>query len=63
MEEEALARMKKYLEETADEFKRQLELWEDAPEPKCNICGRVIYCGVDTLCKENPCGLKGTKNE
>jgi hypothetical protein len=31
----------------------------DEPEPKCNICGRIIFCGVDELCKEDPCGLKG----
>lgn len=28
------------------------------PEPQCSICGRVIYCGVDELCKLDPCGLK-----
>lgn len=29
------------------------------PEPQCNICGRIIFCGVDELCNEDPCGLKG----
>lgn len=29
------------------------------PEPQCSICGRIILCGVDELCKEDPCGLKG----
>jgi len=23
----------------------------------CPTCGRVIYCGVSTLCKVRPCGL------
>ena len=26
------------------------------PEP-CSICGRVIYCGVNRICKVRPCGL------
>lgn len=31
----------------------------EEPEPKCDICGRIIFCGVDELCKADPCGLKG----
>lgn len=34
------------------------EVFKDMPEPQCNICGRVIYCGVNSMCNENPCGLK-----
>lgn len=30
----------------------------DFPEPKCSVCGRVIYCGASTLCNEKPCGLQ-----
>lgn len=32
------------------------ELEEETP---CSICGRIILCGVDELCKLDPCGLKG----
>jgi hypothetical protein len=32
------------------------ELEEDEP---CSICDRIILCGVDELCKLDPCGLKG----
>jgi len=50
-----LAKAKKALEET----NKMLVLFNtDFPEPKCNICGRIIYCGVSSLCKEDPCGLK-----
>lgn len=35
-----------------------LKAFENVPEPKCNTCGRVIYCGLDDLCKEKDCGLK-----
>jgi hypothetical protein len=33
----------------------------DYPGPKCSICGKVIYCGVNSWCKENPCGLRKVK--
>lgn len=33
----------------------------EEPEPKCDICGRIIFCGVDELCKLDPCGLKGKR--
>ena len=33
-------------------------LMEPEPEPQCSICGRIIFCGVDELCKADPCGLK-----
>lgn len=33
---------------------------KDYPEPKCNICGRVIYCGAGSLCNQDPCGLKNS---
>lgn len=47
----AIERMKNY----SPEFFKDLE---NMPEPKCDICGRVIYCGVNSLCREEPCGLK-----
>ena len=53
--DEMVARAQKALEET----KWMLDVFKDAPEPKCNICGRVIYCGVDNLCGLDLCGLKG----
>ena len=31
----------------------------DELETPCSICGRIILCGVDELCKLDPCGLKG----
>jgi hypothetical protein len=34
------------------------KIFEDMPEPKCEKCGRVIYCGVNSLCNEKDCGLK-----
>ena len=45
-----------------EEATKMLKVFEtaDIPEPKCNICGRVIYCGVDKLCDLNPCGLKNS---
>lgn len=53
--EEMMERARKALEET----NKMLNLFDtDFPEPKCNICGRVIYCGVDSLCDREPCGLK-----
>jgi hypothetical protein len=49
---------KKALENT----NKMLELFDtDFPEPKCNICGRVIYCGINSLCGNVPCGLKESK--
>ena len=56
--QQAEKRLRKYLERTADDFKRMVEAFRDMPEPKCNKCGRVIYCGANTLCKEPDCGLK-----
>ena len=53
--EEALAKARKAFERTKELF----DAFKDHPEPKCSICGRVIYCGVNSLCKEEPCGLKG----
>jgi hypothetical protein len=52
--EQALERARKALENT----KWMLDVFKDAPEPVCNICGRVIYCGVNSLCSREPCGLK-----
>ena len=40
-----------------DEINKLIKIADDYPEPKCSICGRIIYCGVSTLCKEKPCGL------
>ena len=53
--DEMLERARKALENT----NKMLDLFDqDFPEPKCNICGRVIYCGVSKLCGLDPCGLK-----
>lgn len=41
-----------------EEMERLFKIFEDMPEPKCSKCGRVIYCGVNSLCKEKDCGLK-----
>lgn len=42
--------------------KEQMDMYvknfNDMPEPKCSKCGRIIYCGVNTLCKDKECGLK-----
>ena len=27
-------------------------------ETPCSICGRIILCGIDELCKLDPCELK-----
>lgn len=42
-----------------ESFRKVADLME--PEPECQICGRVIFCGVDELCKEDPCGLRGKR--
>lgn len=63
MKEEVVKRMQAYRDRTAGDFAKMVEAFKDAPEPKCDICGRVIYCGVNGLCDRVPCGLKGDKNE
>lgn len=39
------------------ELLKAIEEAEELEKP-CSICGRVILCGVNELCKEDPCGLK-----
>lgn len=55
--EEARARVRAVLEKkyTPEQLKMFEEI-EDAAT--CKKCGRVIYCGVSTLCSDPECGLK-----
>lgn len=56
--EAAKARLKKYLEQNPI-TPEMLKAWEEAEDSAaCKKCGRVIYCGVNTLCKDPECGLK-----
>jgi len=41
-----------------EEINKLIKLSEDYPEPECSKCGRIIYCGVNTLRKEKECGLR-----
>lgn len=51
--------MQEKAKKALEEVNRMLDLFNvDYPEPKCSICGRIIYCGASTLCKEEPCGLR-----
>lgn len=56
--EAAKARVKKYLEQNpvTKEMLEHLLAAEDLAT--CKKCRRVIYCGVNRLCKELECGLK-----
>lgn len=40
------------------ELLKAIEEQEEQEQP-CSICGRIILCGIDELCKLDPCGLKG----
>ena len=55
----AIARARQSLERSAKRFNELCEVFENFPEPKCTICGRVIYCGdLEKMCGNIPCGLK-----
>lgn len=54
---------KKQIKEKLENYKplftpEQIEQAKNWPEPECKICGRVIFCGINELCKQEPCGLK-----
>lgn len=56
--EKARARMRAYLDRnpiTTDMIEAWAKIEDDAA---CKKCGRVIYCGVSTLCSDPECGLK-----
>ena len=61
--EEARARVRAFLEKnrwTPEQLKAMADA-EDAAG--CKKCGRVIFCGVSTLCKDPECGLKNDNKE
>jgi hypothetical protein len=61
--EEARARARAILNKnwlTLEKAKALAEAEEDAG---CKKCGRVIYCGVGTLCRDPECGLKNGNKE
>lgn len=56
--EAARARMRAYLEKNPITPERLKMLEEAEDDAACKKCGRVIYCGVSTLCRDPECGLK-----
>ena len=34
-----------------------ISIFKEYPEPICDKCGRVIYCGKNNLCEDTDCGL------
>ena len=61
--EEARARARAILDKNPI-TQAQIDLWAKAEEDAaCKKCGRVIYCGVSTLCRDPECGLKNGNKE
>ena len=51
---EALARAERYGKYLRENPPKLIEI----EIPPCGVCGRVIYCGADTLCGEVDCPSK-----
>lgn len=55
---EAKARMRAYMDRNPI-TREMIDVWAEAEDSAaCKKCGRVIYCGVSTLCRDPECGLK-----
>lgn len=60
----ARQRMQDYIDRNKEHFeklfsKESLEEWSKIEDDiACKKCGRVIYCGADSLCSDPECELK-----